>query len=727
MAAGSGGGAVGAASIASLAATINSELDLGAVLQAVTDTATAVSGATFGAFFYNTVDEAGEGYRLHVLSGAQVESFAHMPAPRITALFEPTFAGSGSVRVDDLHAHPGFAGLPRGHLPLRSYLAVPVVARDGGVIGSLLFGHSEPGRFGEQAQELVEAVAAHAAVAVSNARAFAAQVAATEEAERAAAEMAALQQATARLARAGSLEEALAAVHELLAMPAGAVMLALLLPEDGELRTLGGERLPPGGEERAAWEAAVAALTDEVLAVPVGVPSGAPVWLVDPDELARRHPRLLRALPDLAALAAFPVVSERTRGGLVLACRQPLGSCAVRSSTLAAAADQLASTLERLRLQRAERQARAELQRRARAAMATSATLQRSLLPSLVPQLPGVAVAVRYAPAATGAEVGGDWYDVVIGPDGRVNLVVGDVEGHSIAAAAVMGRISMGLHAYLAEGHGIGAALERTNRLVEEQGVLVTCFLVSLDPASGEVALARAGHPLPVYCRDGVVAEADIEGGPPLGVPDATWPVTAGQAKAGDRIVVYTDGLVERRGGYPDDQSEARAALVRQVVAEPGRGVECLADEILTRVGPGSEDDVALLVAEFGVTDAPLQVRLTLDTPREVAAARRFARAHLERWGLPGLADDVDLVVSELATNALTHGGGSAALELRPDGPDGVLVAVVDEESRDPSPREASGADESGRGLTVVGALSVEWGVVPVGLGKRVWATLRQR
>ena len=156
--------------------TLAGELDLERTVQAVTDAATELSGAQFGAFFYNKKDRAGESYMLYTLSGAPREAFAEFGMPRNTGIFGPTFAGEAIVRLDDVTRDPRYGrnpphrGMPEGHLPVRSYLAVPVTSRGGEVLGGLFFGHSTPGVFTERAERVVAAIAAQAAVAIDNAR-----------------------------------------------------------------------------------------------------------------------------------------------------------------------------------------------------------------------------------------------------------------------------------------------------------------------------------------------------------------------------------------------------------------------------------------------------------------------------------------------------------------------------------------------------------------------------
>jgi len=154
------------------------ELSLERLVQTVTDAAVELTKAQFGAFFYNVVDENGEAYTLYSLSGEPREAFAKFPMPRNTPVFEPTFRGEGSVRSDDILAdprygqNPPFNGMPSGHLPVRSYLAIPVVSRSSEVIGGLFFGHPEPGVFTPRDERIVAGIAAQAAIAIDNARLF---------------------------------------------------------------------------------------------------------------------------------------------------------------------------------------------------------------------------------------------------------------------------------------------------------------------------------------------------------------------------------------------------------------------------------------------------------------------------------------------------------------------------------------------------------------------------
>lgn len=157
---------------------IASELDLERAVQLVTDAATELTGAAFGSFFYNVLNDAGESYMLHTLSGVPKEAFSKFPMPRNTKVFAPTFAGEGVVRSDDIQKDPRYGhnaprkGMPEGHLPVHSYLAVPVTSRSGEVVGGLFFGHSETGRFSAEHEKLAVGIAAYAAIAIDNARLY---------------------------------------------------------------------------------------------------------------------------------------------------------------------------------------------------------------------------------------------------------------------------------------------------------------------------------------------------------------------------------------------------------------------------------------------------------------------------------------------------------------------------------------------------------------------------
>ena len=707
--------------LASLTAAINSDLDLRRVLQTVTDIATELSRAQFGAFFYNGLDLRGELYQLHVLSGAGLETFAAMPAPRITALFEPTFSGRATVRVNDLLEDPRLNGLPPGHLPVRSYLAVPVVTRTGDVIGSLLFGHGEPNRFDARCERVIRIVAAHAAVAVENARLFAAEQAARLRAEQATQRLSLLQSLTDRLASALSIDAALAAVAETLAQPMEVQRLFFFLRDGAGFRAAAGRDLVTG-----STTARSDFVSDEISnPLSDALSSGRAVAVRDGDEFARAYPDLPR-VP--GAGLAIPLASSTTAlGALVLTWAGPRDFEAAELEMWTTAAGQLASTVERAQLFEAERQARADLSRSIHAATETSRALQRALLPRTLPDIDGLSVVVRYQASSVHVEVGGDWYDAIATEDGAI-FVIGDVQGHNLAAAAVMGQLRIALHAYLAEGHPIASAVSRANTLLRELSprMIATCCVIQLDTVTNQLHVVRAGHPKPLIGKpDGTVREIDAAVGIPLGVlTRSEWPVTTIDVTPGDRIVLFTDGLVERRDADIDDGID----VLRDVLsAAAGGPPTAAADKIIEKLGNEVADDIALLVCDLDSDQAGWESRvLTVPAePRSVAHARTFTRDTLSAWKLTDLEDAATLIVSELVTNVLRHTGATdAVLELRRV--DQLLTVLVgdNDETRPRADLAPDASALSGRGILLVRAVAHAWGIEPRAQGKVIWAEL---
>jgi hypothetical protein len=341
---------------------LTAQLDLDRIVQDATDAATKATGAGFGAFFYNLVDEFGESYTLYTLSGVPREAFAAFPMPRTSAVFGPTFDGTGTVRSPDITKDPRFGknapyhGMPEGHLPVCSYLAVSVISPTSGeVLGGFFFGHPEPDRFTTRHEYLAEGIAGYTAIALDNARLY-----------------------------------------------------------------------------------------------------------------------------------------ERER-------------------TLAS-------------------------------------ELARSMLP-VAPPTPGLDVFTRYLPAATGSKVGGDWFDVIRLPSGATAFVIGDVVGHGVTAATVMGQVRTAVRSYalleLPPSEVLRNASELTVGLLGES--FVTCFYAVHRPADGTLTYANAGHLPAILVRpDGSIDQIGEALAQPLGVGSDFPQRTTGFPPGAD-LVLYTDGLVESR------------------------------------------------------------------------------------------------------------------------------------------------------------------------------------
>ena len=362
----------------------------------------------------------------------------------------------------------------------------------------------------------------------------------------------------------------------------------------------------------------------------------------------------------------------------------------------------------------------------------TALMLQRSLLPTSLPQLPGLTVAQRYLPGTAGAAVGGDWYDLIPLTRGRVGLVVGDVMGRGISAAAVMGQLRASVRACALVEDSPSAVLSLVDAAMSSLGQvsLTTCLYGVYDPASRRLLLASAGHlpPLVVH-RDGGGEYVELDPGPPLGVSWERAAEVEVEVPDGAVLLLYTDGLVEGR----DQPVESGMLALRNAVAstserEPG-DVEGLCDALLRAMGRHGrpDDDSALMAVWTGSAAGPAHddaVHLHLAGHlSEVARARRLAIQVAERCGVD--VDDAALLVTELASNALRHGGPGVDLWVRQLPGGGLRVEVVDGHATAlPVLRAAGPEAEGGRGLLLVSVLARAWGTERLSAGKCVWFEL---
>jgi Stage II sporulation protein E (SpoIIE)/GAF domain len=384
---------------------LTAQLDIDQLVQQATDAATKATGAAFGAFFYNLIDAYGESYTLYTLSGVPREAFERFPMPRNTAVFAPTFDGTGTVRSDDITRDERFGhnapyyGMPHGHLPVRSYLAVSAVSpTTGEVLGGFFFGHPVPGQFTARHEYLAEGIAGYAAIALDNARLF-----------------------------------------------------------------------------------------------------------------------------------------DRERN------------------------------------------------------LATE--LSRSMLPT-VPDVPGLAVCTRYLPAATGSKVGGDWFDVIELRSGRTAFVIGDVVGHGVTAAAVMGQMRTAIRSYALLDLSPGELLRNVSMLAGAmpEPSFVTCFYAVHDPVDGTLVYANAGHlPAVLIAPGGTVTQVGEAMAQPLGV-GSEFPQGHADFPPGTDLVLYTDGLVESSGSR--DLTVGIDTLIAAVpLLRDGPDIGAACDALIDRLTHGSHDD----------------------------------------------------------------------------------------------------------------------------------------
>ncbi|WP_161790110.1 SpoIIE family protein phosphatase [Streptacidiphilus carbonis] len=366
----------------------------------------------------------------------------------------------------------------------------------------------------------------------------------------------------------------------------------------------------------------------------------------------------------------------------------------------------------------------------------TALTLQRSLLPQQLPEQPAVQIAYRYLPTGTRAGVGGDWLDVIPLSGTRVALVVGDVVGHGIHAAATMGRLRTAVRTLADVDLQPDELLTQLDDLVihlprayeSTTGELgATCLYAIYDPISRRCSLASAGHPQPfVITPDGAVTAVSGHAGPPLGVGGLPFETTEVELAEGSVLALYSDGLVHSReldlGQGLDRLRQALASSAESL--DPAGSVGSL-DAVCGTVmdallaGPPA-DDVALLLARTRALSSDQVV--TWDIPADptfVARARALATEQLEMWRLEEPSFVTELVVSELVTNAIRY--GSSPIQLRLIRDTALICEVSDGSNTAPHLRRARIFDEGGRGLLLVAQLTQRWGTRHSTTGKTIW------
>ncbi|WP_128379907.1 SpoIIE family protein phosphatase [Streptomyces cavernae] len=350
-------------------------------------------------------------------------------------------------------------------------------------------------------------------------------------------------------------------------------------------------------------------------------------------------------------------------------------------------------------------------------------TLQDSMLPHIPPHLGGCDLATRYLPGTLLGRVGGDWFDAVKLPGSRTALVVGDVMGHGLNSAAMMGQLRTAVQTMAALDLPPAQLLRNLDDLAQRLGehYLATCLYAVYDPIVGELELANAGHipPVLVHADDGRSELLDLPTGAPIGVGGVPFESVCVPVSPGDRLVMCTDGLVEVRG---EDIGVGLAALCESA-AHPAASMDAACDTVIRALGNRGDrkDDLALLMARLNgiAPDDVAEWRLASE-PIEVGRARAVVRGKLHDWGLPALADTAELMVSELVTNAVRHARGRQ-IGLRLVRGETLLCEVDDAEHTLPTLLGAGPHDEFGRGLRVVGRLAREWGTSRTGGGKTVW------
>ncbi|MES5818593.1 SpoIIE family protein phosphatase [Streptomyces sp. RG80] len=357
--------------------------------------------------------------------------------------------------------------------------------------------------------------------------------------------------------------------------------------------------------------------------------------------------------------------------------------------------------------------------------------LQRAMLPETLPRPTGVRLASRYLPAAETARVGGDWYDAIPLTGSRVALVVGDVMGHSMTSAAIMGQLRTTAQTLAGLDMPPQEVLHHLDEQAQRLGTdrMATCVYAVYDPVSHRITIANAGHPPPLLLHPGGRAEVlRVPPGAPIGVGGVPFEAIELDAPAGATLLLYTDGLVESRirdvWSGMEQLRERLSATAKLTGPDRPPPLEALCDDVLDMLGPGDrDDDIALLAARFeGI--APSDVAYWFLEPSDAtpARARRLVRRTLSRWGLEDASDTAELLVSEVVTNAVRY--ASRPLTLRLLRTDVLRCEVTDDEPRLPVLGQARATDESGRGLYLVNRMARRWGATRLSSGKVVWFEL---
>jgi PAS domain S-box-containing protein len=537
------------------------------------------------------------------------------------------------------------------------------------------------------------------------------RIATMVDAERLAARQRAAHEITVALSAAGTVAEAAARLATGLQTELSAELVTVCtVGRDGHLHV-----------EHVAGD--VAGLPEQFPPIPLG--AGVPlaeaarthraVWLADRAAWEQRYPEVLpQMVPGTQGGAVLPLaVGDRVLGAVGLTFPTAREFPPAERSFLIALAGQAAVAFERAALADTRQE--------------VAETLQHSLLPRRLPELDRLVVTARYLPGQRGTAAGGDWYDVLPLPDGRVALAVGDVVGNGAAAAAVMGQLRSSLATLLLEGHPPARALELLDRFAAQvEGARVsTAACLLLDPATGRLTYSRAGHPPPLVVDPAGTRLLDDALGPALDLPAGT----GGRSDAttelvpGSTLLLYTDGLVERRGTGVDAGLARMSAVADELRALlPGPLVDGLLAQLLDGSGPA--DDIAVVAARL--VPGPLELDLPAD-PVRLRALRRAVHAWGADTGLRAeLVDDLLLAVGEAAANAVEHAyppgrPGRVAIRLAVEA--GTVAATVRDEGtwRPPPPDPGF----RGRGLQMIRGLGDDVSVDPGPVGTTVRFRLR--
>lgn len=579
-------------------------------------------------------------------------------------------------------------------LAARSYMIVPMVAR-GRTIGALTFLSTREGRhYGQVDLDFAQHLARRFALAADNARLY-------QEAEEARERLTFLARASELMSETLDLGQTLEQVAYLI-VPRLADWCGIeLLEEDGSIRNAAVAHVDP---EKVEFAEELRRRYPPEPDAPTGVPNvirtgRSELYPEITDEMFEQtieDPEQLRLFRELgiSSIMIVPLIARaRTLGTLTLVHAESGRRYGEEDLRFAEdLARRAAVAVDNARLYTQEHHA--------------VVTLQQSLLPRQLPDIPGMEFAARYLPATSEVDVGGDWYDAIALGDGNVGFVIGDVAGHGLEAAAVMGQFRNALRAYALDGAGPAAAVERLNRLTRtfEQNDMATLVYGEFDAAAGRMRFVRAGHPPPlVRAADGQVSAINGRGSLPVGVSHSAHYETSLLELAPDStLLLYTDGLVERRG----ETLEAGIARLERVLADAPESLEALCDHVIDTAAPDPEraDDIAVLALRPVAIDAAEFHTSLRAVPSELSRLRRM----LGRWLHATHATaqeiyDITIACGEASANAIEHAYGARPAVFDVEGTlegDCVVVRV-----RDYGSWRAPRGQHRGRGLKLIDAL----------------------
>lgn len=465
------------------------------------------------------------------------------------------------------------------------------------------------------------------------------------------------------------------------------------------------ERLPP------LWRPQPA---DSDAPLTAAAESGAASFTTDGQPL--RDSALDRHDQKVRALAALPLRTPSLRGAITVGYQRAHPWSPAEKALLTASAELVAQAAERAR--RFENQ------------HGTAQLLQRSMLPEHLPDLPLLRMAARYEAGVDGNAAGGDFYDAFCLPDGQLAVVLGDVAGHDVQAAALMGQVRAALRALALTDPAPEQVLTGLDRLVaslaaeaRSDELFVTVAYGVIEPDAQRLTLATAGHPAPILRRAALPGPAsarylEVVPGVPLGLAGRRVPVVV-DFRPGDTLLLFSDGVVERRReGLAEGMARLAAAVARAATGDPR--TLCA---VATGAVPGAtEDDVAVLAVEFATTPSRSAGMEVPAEPTAPGRVRRWMTALLAGWQVPeAVIGAAVLCTSELTTNALLHAGTAARVEIDLS-PERLLVSVADRGTRGTVHRARTETLSSrGRGIGLIEELSDAWGTDPTVRGSTVW------